>query len=143
MIIQPILKGLESSFGLNGQEEIILSKPREVVEFYEDKGYEFLADWNSGKFLVRNSSDEPYIPDRIMMPSGRILDEIELLLGLDIEKVGSLERKELEGAFYFFNALTHPGRLKDMIGQDRLWMNKMKLNHLKNIQKNLFGETWL
>ncbi len=105
-MMQLILPGFETLFGLNHSEDIIFDPEAALIHF-QRKGYSFLSDWNSGKLLVRNNDPSPYIPERIFMPSGRILDEIELLDELEETKIGSRERGELEGAFYYFHAIHH------------------------------------
>ncbi len=105
-MMQLIFRGLEHLFGFDSADQIIFD-PKRVINHYEKKGYQFLSDWNSGKLLIRKPEDEPYIPERICLPSGRILDETELLAELVSSKVGSKKRGELEDAFYYYNALLH------------------------------------
>ncbi len=92
----------------------IITEPQKLIDYYEEKGFKFLADWNSSKLLMGKPEDEPYIPDRICTPSGRVLDESELIEELRGTKIEDPIRGELEDAFYYFNALTH-----EEMGTDR------------------------
>ena len=104
-MIQLILPGFESYFSIDNSDELI-SNPQRVITHFEKLGYQFLSDWNSGSLLTKNNS-EPYIPERVLLPSGKIIDEKELAQGLDTLVLGSKERAELEGAFYYWNACFH------------------------------------
>lgn len=106
-MIQPYLPGFESFIGYNHQDLIIID-PEAVIKYCEKLGFTFLTDWNSGIFLTGKSSDGSYIPERVRLPSGLILDERDLLKKLKKCNINTARYEELRGAFYFLNALTHP-----------------------------------
>jgi len=64
--------------------------PEQTIHFLNEKGYCWLTDLNSGKFLMK-TGHEPYIPYRIEFPSGKILDEEEIF-----ESIGKLEKRDFQ-----------------------------------------------
>lgn len=68
------------------------------------------------------------MPERVVTPSGKILDENELLFAIDNEK--ELEkRREIVEAYYYYLAVRHPKRHIDEIVAGRSsFINEIDMN---------------
>lgn len=125
-MMQMILPGLESYVGFCS-DEISFEGSLNIVKNFENQEFMFLSDCNSGKLLTRGKgNEEPYIPERIKMPSGKILDEVEILDALHKTPVGSKERKELESAYHYWNAIFN----EEVPSEDYRWSGPSFLNDL-------------
>ncbi len=88
-------------FGIN---EVL--EPEKTADYLQSKGYIWLVDLNSGKFLT-SLGEGPYIPYRIQFPSGKILDEEEIFQDFSIlEKLG-FSKNEIKNARIFYESINH------------------------------------
>lgn len=107
-MIQLILPGFEECTDI---EEGIYN-PEKLIDYLNERGYHWLTDFNSGKLLVKGGK-EPYIPYRILFPSGKILDEEEIFENInELEKKGFLE-EEIKFSRIFYYAINHEDTNKD------------------------------
>lgn len=107
-MIQLIIPGFEKYFSDEDMEEIIYN-PEKVVDHFEKKGFYYLEDLVEGWMEEKDENKiKPYIPYRIKLPSGLIIDEKELYKNLNKDK-------EFLEAFYYFHALYH----EDIIHKQR------------------------
>ncbi len=60
-----------------------ISRIREEINSLESEGFVYLQDWQGN----------PYIPDRVALPNGRILDESEFIFLLEKNPRDSVLRK--------------------------------------------------
>jgi len=102
-MIQRVIPGIETLVGYD--ESIILGDPINTINHFEEKEYQYLQDWNSGNLLLKRKINGPYIPDRVVLPSGIALDEVEIMEGLERTPLNDPKREELVNAFYYFTAI--------------------------------------
>jgi hypothetical protein len=88
-----------------GFEDYAKRSPKETIEYIYEKGFEWLLDWNSGKFLSKNKF--PYVPYRIKFPNDKVLDEGEIFNDFSkLEKRG-FSNHDVQMARTFYYAINH------------------------------------
>jgi len=100
-MFQPFLIGLEGILPFEIASIRSILDVEKTIEYFEEKGFYFLLDWTP------ENSDECYVPERFLAPSGTILDGREILKLLDAEQ--DLEkRREVVELYYYWLAVRHP-----------------------------------
>lgn len=91
---QPFLSGLEDYLSPNDKfpEEDAIG----IVDRFEEKGYAYLLDWTESSY---------YIPYRIKLSSGKVLDEEELFSPISILNRKGFNPEEIINGRYYFLAI--------------------------------------
>jgi len=74
------------------------------LKYFERLGFDFLPDW---------TMDEPRTPERILMPSGRIMDLSEIQKNSQITEFGNRDQIECMEALEFY------GLVRDLSADER------------------------
>jgi len=93
MEIRQYLPGFEALFTYED-----ISNPKEVIDFFEEQGFDYLQDWHDSEYSVS---------ERILTPSGRVLEYSDIMTFLDTLPPTHSKRKEFSDALIYLCAINH------------------------------------